>query len=246
MAIKLTGVPGPKLLPAESTAETQDFIMINHPVFFIDDPQDYVHLIERSGSSSLFVKLTAPFALGWKGSRIVRAITKKTIDNPLSTRYWSMVPYRLGDDAHKQAVKFSARPCVAHVDRGLPAHADPDYLRKAMAATLAANDACFEFLVQPRTSPAMKVEDSKTEWKESDAPFIKVATLTIPRQTFDSDAQRAFCDNLSFTPWHALPEHRPLGGVNRVRRTVYERISTLRHELNHAPRQEPTGDETFE
>ena len=91
----------------------------------------------------------------------------------------------------------------------------------------------------------MKVEDSKTEWKESEAPFIKVATITIPKQTFDSEAQMAFCENLSFTPWHSLPEHRPLGGVNRVRRTVYESISKRRHDLNQAPRKEPAGDESL-
>ena len=134
---------------------------------------------------------------------------------------------------------------MAHENSSIPSHPDPNYLRKAMAATLTADDACFEFLVQTRQSSSMKVEDSKTEWKESEAPFIKVATITIPRQTFDSAAQMAFCDNLSFTPWHALPQHRPLGGVNRVRRTVYERISNRRHELNHVPREEPTGDETF-
>ena len=26
----------------------------------------------------------------------------------LYTRFWSMVPYRLGDDAHNKAIKFSA------------------------------------------------------------------------------------------------------------------------------------------
>lgn len=52
------------------------------------------------------------------------------------------------------------------------------------------------------------------------------------RQTFDSDAQMAFCENVSFTPWHALPEHRPSGGVSRLRRTVYEKVSKLRHDLN--------------
>jgi len=35
--------------------------------------------------------------------------------------------------------------------------------------------------------------------------------------------------------------HRPLGGINRVRRVVYEAISSLRHQLNLAPRTEPTG-----
>ena len=67
----------------------------------------------------------------------------------------------------------------------------------------------------------MRVEDSKTEWKESEAPFIKVATR------------------------HSLPEHRPLGAVNRVRRTVYESVSKRRHDLNQSPRQEPKGDERF-
>ena len=245
MAIKLMGVPGVKLLPEESTGQTQDFILINHPVFFIDDPQDYLKLIERGESSNPLVKMTAPFALGVKGALIARAISKKKIENPLSTRFWSMVPYRLGDDANKQAIKFSARPCLAHANDRIPENPDANYLRKAMANTLAAGDACFDFLVQPRLSAAMKVEDSRTEWKESEAPFIKVATITIPRQTFDSPEQMEFCENLSFTPWHSLPEHRPLGGVNRVRRTVYEQVSKVRHALNHAPREEPTGAEIF-
>ena len=92
----------------------------------------------------------------------------------------------------------------------------------------------------------MSVENSRIEWSEARAPFYKVATITIPQQKFSSAAQDEFGDNLSFTPWHALPDHRPLGRVNRVRRVVYEELSKLRHELNHAPRSEPSGDEVFE
>ncbi|MCM2254200.1 MAG: catalase family protein [Vicinamibacteria bacterium] len=243
MAIKLMGVPGTKLLPEERDAGTQDFIMINHPVFFIDDPQQYLTLVKRGSSSNPVVRLTAPFALGLEGALIARTVASKKIENPLYTRFWSMVPYRLGDDAHKQAIKFSARPCVPHANDRIPSDAGPNYLREAMAKTLAAGEACFDFLVQPRQSAAMKVEDSKTEWMESAAPFIKVATITIPGQDFGSVAQDEFCENLSFTPWHALPEHRPLGGVNRVRRIVYEQVSMLRHAANRVPRKEPTGEE---
>ena len=50
-------------------------------------------------------------------------------------------------------------------------------------------------------------------------------------------------ENLSFTPWHSLPEHRPIGGINRVRKAVYLAVSTLRHRLNQAPRVEPTAVE---
>jgi hypothetical protein len=49
-----------------------------------------------------------------------------------------------------------------------------------------------------------------------------------------------FCENLSYTPWHALPEHEPLGSINRARRAIYTAISKARHEINGARRAEPT------
>ena len=63
----------------------------------------------------------------------------------------------------------------------------------------------------------------------------------MPPQTFDSPRQMDYAEHLSFTPWHSLPEHRPIGGVNRIRKTVYEQISTLRHNANGKPRREPAG-----
>jgi hypothetical protein len=87
----------------------------------------------------------------------------------------------------------------------------------------------------------MPIEDPGKEWSEAASPFRKVATLRIFRQDFDSAKQREFGENLSYTPWHALPEHRPLGGINRARKIVYNFISTFRHRYNNAPRREPTG-----
>jgi len=40
--------------------------------------------------------------------------------------------------------------------------------------------------------------------------------------------QNIVCEELSYSPWHALPEHKPLGAVNRMRKAIYERISALR------------------
>lgn len=42
MAVKLMEVPGEKILKIEREATTQDFVMISHPVFIIDDPTDYL------------------------------------------------------------------------------------------------------------------------------------------------------------------------------------------------------------
>jgi len=103
-------------------------------------------------------------------------------------------------------------------------------LRHEMAAALAPGkpSVCMKLMVQPRTSTTMSVEDSRIEWPEAAAPFYKVATITIPSQIFDTPPQNTACEKLSYSPWHALPEHKPLGAVNRMRKAIYERISAVR------------------
>src|SRR5258708_37750280 len=145
-----------------------------------------------------------------------------------------MTPYLFGDTA----CKYSAQP----VGPLSPFNdtAAPDFLHDNLVRHLADRGAAFDFMVQLRAHPdAMPIEDPTIEWSESAAPFVPVARITIAPQDFDQPTQRAFCENLSFTPWHGLDAHRPLGGINRVRRTVYETVSQLRHELNRVARQEP-------
>jgi hypothetical protein len=115
-------------------------------------------------------------------------------------------------------------------------------LRAALKADLAQGEGCFDLLVQLQVAGKnMPVEDSTVLWSEKDSPFLKVARITIPRQEFDTKEQNAFCENLSFTPWHSLPEHEPVGVMNRVRRALYQEISRYRHAKNAAPRAEPRG-----
>jgi hypothetical protein len=149
-----------------------------------------------------------------------------------------MVPYQLGTGPGRQAVKYSVRACSSVADP-MPKEPGHDFLRDALRNTLQNGDACMEFLVQPSTSDRMDVEDSRIEWKEAQAPFYKIARIRIPQQVFDTPEQNAFCENLSFTPWHALPEHNPLGVTNRLRKIIYDHISRVRHEMNGAIRQEP-------
>ena len=110
-----------------------------------------------------------------------------------------MVPYQLGIGSDRDAVKYSARGCSATTDP-MPDKPGHEFLRDALRNTLQAGDACMEFLVQPRTSISMDVEDSMTEWKEAQAPFYQVATIRIPQQVFDTPDQNEFCENLSFSP----------------------------------------------
>ncbi len=238
MAIKVLGIPGQKLLEDEAEATTQDFIMINHPVFFATDPARYLSFMDDANSDHFYRKLLTPFDLGAKGTLIALKTGSSKISNPVQARYWSMVPYQLGAGDDRQAVKYSARSCSATTDP-VPKNPERDFLRDALRHTLQSGDACMEFLVQPRTSDSMDVEDSRIEWKEAAAPFYKLATIRIPQQTFDTPEQNTFCENLSFTPWHALPEHKPLGVTNRLRKVIYDHISRVRHEMNDAKREEP-------
>ncbi|MFW1760033.1 catalase family protein [Acinetobacter calcoaceticus] len=238
IAIKLLGVSGTKILESEKQATTQDFIMINHPVFFANDAKRYLSFINDVNSQNMIRKLHIPFALGFRGTMNALGARNSQIANPLYARYWSMVPYQLGLGNDRQAVKYSVRTCSVTANN-LPKDPSHDFLREALKNTLQQTDACMEFLIQPRTSNKMLVEDSMTEWDEKAAPFYQVATIHIPKQNFDTPEQNKFCENLSFTPWHALPAHKPLGAVNRMRKVIYENISRVRHDMNSAPRQEP-------
>lgn len=227
-----------KLITPATPSYTQDFILINHPVFFVNEPESYLAFTKRANSDSVIDKLLLPFSIGFKGILIVREMTSKTIPNPLQTRYWSMLPYQLGTGSNREAVKYSARACTADSDP-LPEKPSPDYLRDSLRQHLDHSPACMEFLVQPRTSPDMSIEDSMTEWPEKEAPFYTVAKIEIPAQVFDTVEQNTFCENLSFNPWHADPAHKPLSATNRIRKIIYEHLSRVRNELNHTPDQEP-------
>lgn len=242
MAIKLLGVKDHKILAQVQDAQTQDFIMINHPVFFVDDPARYLSLLQVRGDGPL-AELRRAWALGFRSALIARAMTSSKVASPLATRYWSMSAYRLGDPPRKKAIKFSATPRPYDPKGELPKELSPNFLRETLIKQLAAGEAKFDFSVQIG-APGMSVEDSTREWKETDAPFVKVATITIPRQEYSSAKQDEFGENLSFAPWHALPQHRPLGVSNRMRRVAYEASSTRRHKLNKPDtRTEPAGTE---
>ena len=201
--------------------------MINHPAFFVRNVDEYLDL-NQSGAASFFVRHP-------HDALAVAGLLFKKVPNPLFIRYWSMTPYALGP----AAVKYSAVPCSREGFKEADRQHD-DYLRESMIETLNSSDACFNFMVQLETdAEKMPIEDPTIKWKEKESPFIPVAQIKIQKQIFDTDRQREFCENLSLTPWHSLPEHRPLGGINRTRKVVYMAISKLRHGLNAAPRKEP-------
>ena len=241
IAIKLMDVDGPKLMGDE--ARTQDFLFINHDVFAVKDASDYVELfriIERDGAPTKFFLSANPFK--WHLKELANANKIRVqVSNMLTLRYFTMTPYLMGDTP----AKFSMRPQVL-ANTGAPPNSAPDYLRHVMAEQIGRESVGFDFMVQLQTDPhSMPVEDPRIRWEPARAPWRKVATLRIASQTFDSPAQLQFAEDLSYSPWHSVPEHQPLGGVNRCRRIIYQAVSEFRHEANGRQAVEPSGAEQF-
>lgn len=243
MAIKLVGVAGRKILPQEAEETTHDFVLANNPVFFVRNTADYVVFVRAFTAGKLLSFFFDWNPMRWRLHELVNMLkaTQRPVFNPLQIQYWSQTPYQLGP----HAVKYSAKSPQPPTDK-VAVSASADFLQEAMARQLETHETTFDFMVQLQTDPKkMPIEDATIVWNEKLSPFVKVATIRIPAQQFDSPERRDFAENLSFTPWHALPEHRPLGNTNRVRRVVYESVSRLRHKKNQVPRAEPSGDEDF-
>jgi hypothetical protein len=236
MAIKLLGVPGEKILEDERDAQTQDFILISTNRFVTRNVEEFHDLIVATlgGFWHLVWFMINPFNSHFRVLRNLLTSMKK-FANPLEIQYFSTTPYLFD----RRAVRYSARPTGACASQ-IPSAPSNDYLREAMKKTLDASDVSFDFMVQFQADPyTMPIEDPGQAWGESLAPLQKVATIRIPRQSFDAPEQMAFAENLSFTPWHSLPVHRPLGGINRARKVAYRAVSMFRHERNKIPREEP-------
>jgi catalase len=231
MAIKLLDVEGPRAMSGDNE-NTQDFLMVNHPVFPFATPAEYLETMRRK-AVPVVGGIWALLTLEPREAEIRREILAHKVASPLDIDYWRGSPYRLGPaGAGGRAVKYKATSRQA---RTAPTPDDPealphDYLTQALARDLRVQDAAFDFSVQVQTDPvAMPIEDVSVAWDEEISAPKKVATLHIPRQTVDPLGDLAIkCEKMSFNPWHALAEHRPLGGINRLRLAVYQASFTAR------------------
>jgi hypothetical protein len=243
ISIKLMGVPGPKLMEEEQ--HTLDMFGVSTPTFVTPDVKANAALqIESVKNAQIFyfVNLRESHVL----DLVMQSLFIKTQSSPLEAPYFSCVPYLLGEG---QAMQYSVWPKSTKrtpIPR-LPLRPPDDYLRQAMAATLSREEVEFDIRLQMQTDPhRMPIENAGVLWPEKLSPRISVATLRIPRQSFDSPGQMEFAKKLSYNPWHTIAEHRPLGNQSRARRRMYWELSKLRHDMNAVPHYEPDGDEVFD
>jgi hypothetical protein len=242
MSIKLMGVPGPKLL--EDEQHTQDFLGVSTPTFVTPDTRANARLQYWSLRNAPIYYFLDP-----RDSHVLDSVMQllwtKTQTSPLESQYFSCVPYLLGEGQAMQYAMFSRRKERSRVPR-LPRRPPDNYLREAMAKTLAEEDVEFDFTIQTQTDPhKMPIENNGVLWPTKLSPRVPAAVVRIPKQTFDSQAQLDFARVLTYNPWHCIAEHRPLGNQSRARKRMYSELARLRQAMNKVEHYEPTGDETF-
>ncbi len=233
MAVKLLEVEGKKVLEGQEDLQSHDFVTISTDAFVTRDIVEFADMIAALVTSKFRLILNLLFHPK-NLYNLLRA--NKRFGSLLEARFFSVAPYLFGD----RAVKYSIKPQSDFQTQIVP-KSTQNYLTSVMTKQLEEKDYYFDFMIQFQIDPKKTpIEDLSVRWKEDDSPFIKVATIKIPKQEFNSDSQKAFGDQLSFTPWHCLPQHTPLGSVNRARRVVYHTLSKFRHGNNNLPVIEPT------
>jgi hypothetical protein len=225
-AIKLQDVPGERI-PESDEPATHDFLLVNVPAMPLGTVKLFHDAVYLGTEWSLLVFALKMLLTGRLDVLLALRAAAVNPSSPVDIRYWSTTPYLFGSG---QPAKYSLAPASTYKSE-LPAKLTPDYLSENLQTHLSQADASFDFMVQLRTDPAsMPIEDAGIVWAEDKAPFVKVATLRIPKQEFRTPERRELSEGLAFSPGHALVEHRPIGGVNRARMRIYGEQSAFRRD----------------
>ncbi|VVP86333.1 hypothetical protein PS934_01178 [Pseudomonas fluorescens] len=237
MAIKLFDVPGKQLLSDQQGRGEQDFVMFSHPNFFVSNVAEYrQNVAAQADGKKMMAFFPGRDPRTWQVRHLFIALATlaPAPSSPTQTTYFSVSPYKFGEANAKFRVMPDPDNCPAY---NLPEQNRklPNFLRNALNQQLSTDrvPACFALQIQRQdANKYMPIEDTSIEWSEGDAPFETVARIKVPAQDFDTPALNLQCDNQSFNPWFGVEAHRPIGGINRLRKAVYEAVSDYRHRRN--------------
>lgn len=239
IALKVVGVPGKKLIPGLEDARTQDFLLIKTPTTPFRDAREFVRVMQVANNPLLLVPTMFRLGAGRTLGILKRAVASLKVPVPsLATlRYWSAVPTQWG--------AYAGRTSLTPVASDGDGHGTGDHaLRGDLAARLKAGPIKYTLSVQLYVDPQRTpIEDASVDWDEADSPYVPVADLVLLQQDMHSAQGQqlgAYVEQLSFDPWHAPVEFRPLGNMMRARNHAY-RLSVMARGASP----EPDGSESF-
>ena len=253
LALKIVGVEGERL-PGSEDATTQDFVTVNGgPSFSASGPKkflaglkllapttDKAEGLKKALSAVLRGTEKALEAMGKHSEKII-SLGGHPETNILGETFYSKVPMLYGP--------YMAKICIVPVSPGLIALTDatvdlddkPDGLREAVIDFFSHSGAEWELCVQLCTDlETMPIEDASVAWPEENSPYVTVARIVAPpQQAWSEELSKVVDDGMSFSPWHGITAHRPIGAIMRIRKTAYEMSSRFRAQGNDQQIREP-------
>ena len=254
LALKVVGVDGERLPGSEGLA-TQDFVMIDAPVFSAPDAKTFLKSLKPLAATtdraegakkvlSAVARVTekALEAVGGESATLIQ-LGGHPQTHPAGGTYYSQVPLLHGSYVAKVSVAPSSPELTALAGQTVDLRGDPDGLRAALKDLFARHGGQWDVRVQLLTNrDSMPVEDASVPWPEDESPYVSVATITVPAQSsYDEARHQALDEGLAFSPWDGIAAHRPLGSVMRSRKAAYEMSAGFRAEANGCPIRHPRG-----
>jgi hypothetical protein len=260
LAIKIIGVEGERLDGSEGDV-TQDLLLINGPAFGAPNPKKFlsvVRLLARTTNRGQGLKKILS-AVMRQVQKLIVAITghpNGTVatlgghpeTHILGETYYSQAPLRFGDYIAKISVAPISPGLTALVQAPLNVNGVPNGLREAVVEFFRENGGTWEVRAQLCADlESMPIENAAVVWSEEESPYRRIASITVnPQPAWSETRSSAVDDGMSFSPWHGLAAHRPLGGIMRARKAAYEKARMFRAERNRRVIEEPREMVSFE
>jgi len=259
LAVKIIGVKGERLGGSEGDV-TQDFVLINGPAFGAPNPKTFLSimkLLARTTDRAKGLK-KALSAVMRQVQRVIVAVTGQpnvTVatlgghpeTHILGETFYSQAPVLFGDFIAKVSVAPISPELKALEQAPLNVNGVPNGLREAIVEFFTKNGGVWEVRAQLCTDlERMPVENAAVVWPEEMSPYRPIARIEVkPQVAWSKTRSSAVDDGMSFSPWHGLAAHRPLGGIMRARKEVYEMAKKFRAERNGRAIEEPRGKAIF-
>ena len=256
LALKIIGVPGERLEGSEDEA-TQDFVMVNGPVFGVPTGEAFLKSLklvaattdQAEGAKKVLSSVLQSVeslveAFGGKSATLVQ-MGGHPETHPLGETYYTQAPLRYGAYIAKFALFPVSPELTALTDAPVDLSGGPDGLRQATIAFFQAHGGVWDLRAQLCTDlETMPVEDSTVQWPEDKSPYVTVVRISVaPQEAWSEAKSKVFDDGLSFSPWHGLAAHRPLGSIMRLRKPAYRMSARFRFERNGCRMREPKSSE---
>ena len=165
----------------------------------------------------------------------------------LGETFYNQAPVRFGDFIAKISVAPISPELIALEQSPLHLNGGPDGIREAVVDFFRKYGGVWEVRTQLCTDlETMPIENAAAVWPEERSPYRPIARIMVEPQTAWSEARSlAVDDGMQFSQWHGLAAHRPLGGIMRARKVVYEAAKKFRAEKNGRVIEEPRGRVLF-